>query len=52
MNYMPLIKKLFKSGNSIVVSIPSSWLKYHGLKEGDEVLMEVNDTIVIKPRRG
>ena len=47
-----MIKKLFKSGNSVVVSIPSSWLKYHGLKEGDEILMEVKDDIVIKPRRG
>jgi len=47
---MAMVRKLFKVGNSVVVSIPAEWVKYHELKEGDEVLMFVTDSIVIKPK--
>jgi len=48
---MPILKKLIKVGNSVAVVLPSQWLRYYGLKEGDEILMEINDAIVIKPKR-
>jgi len=35
-------RKLMKSGTSTVVTIPTEWLKEHGLEAGQEVLMLAN----------
>ncbi|MDD4601551.1 hypothetical protein SDC9_11239 [bioreactor metagenome] len=46
------VRKIFKAGNSCVVSLPASMLKTLGMKEGSHVSMEINReqrTIVLKP---
>lgn len=46
------VRKVFKTGNSCVVSLPLNMLKALGLKDGAHVSMEVNREkreIVLKP---
>lgn len=50
---MPLVKPLTKVGNSKMIVIPASWLKYHEEETGrpiDELLMELNDGIILRIR--
>lgn len=43
------VKKTFKIGNSLAVTIPSIWCKANNLKEKDKLILEVSaDKIVIK----
>ena len=37
---MATIRRLFKQGNSVVVSVPVWMLEYTGMGVGDQVLME------------
>jgi len=45
-------KNLLKVGGSLVVVIPTMWVKAQELKEGDSVIVEVTDDAVIitKPK--
>lgn len=46
------VRKLFKAGNSVVVSIPGDIMKVLGLSDGSHVSMEVNREkreLVLKP---
>jgi antitoxin component of MazEF toxin-antitoxin module len=47
------IRKIFKNGNSLVLSLPAKALNELGLTEGDRVLIEVSSdkekSIVIRP---
>lgn len=47
-----MLRKVFKTGNSIVVSLPRDALEYLGLSEGEDVSVELdreNRQIVISP---
>lgn len=49
-----MVRKIFKSGNSLVVSLPKESLQRLGLDEGSEVNVTVEEEggrIVIEPRR-
>lgn len=49
-----LTQKIFKNGNSMVVSIPKEYLNNLKLKEGSEVILhqdELEETITIAPKR-
>lgn len=49
---MPILKKIITHGGSRGITLPSSWLSLIEKETGKplkEVLMEVNDSIVIKP---
>ncbi|MCX7780626.1 MAG: AbrB/MazE/SpoVT family DNA-binding domain-containing protein [Negativicutes bacterium] len=46
------VRKLFKAGNSVVVSLPHDMLKTLGLSDGSHVAMEINREkreIILKP---
>lgn len=46
------VRKIFKAGNSSVISLPASMLKTLGLREGSHVSVEINREgreIVLKP---
>ncbi len=49
------IRKIFKTGNSLVQSLPAAFLKELELSEGDNVIIEVlqdkGKSIVIRPLR-
>lgn len=47
-----MVRKIFKTGNSIVVSIPQEMLESLGVGEGSEVMIELdlrNLRIIIQP---
>lgn len=49
-----MVRKIFKSGNSLVISLPKESLQRLGLDEGSEVNVTVDEEggrIVIEPRR-
>lgn len=49
-----MMRKIFKSGNSLVISLPKESLQRLGLEEGSEVnvtMEEESGRIVIEPRR-
>lgn len=41
-------RKLLKSGDSICVALPPSWLRYFKLKVGDEVEVVSNDEVTVR----
>lgn len=46
------IRKIFKAGNSCVVSLPANMLKTLGIKDGSHVSVEINreqKSIILKP---
>ncbi|MGI6093203.1 MAG: AbrB/MazE/SpoVT family DNA-binding domain-containing protein [Veillonellaceae bacterium] len=46
------VRKIFKAGNSCVVSLPANMLKTLGLKDGSHLTIEVNReqrAIILKP---
>ena len=45
------IQKLYRNGNSIVVSIPKEYLKKYNLRDGTEVVVEAKDGIVVNSRK-
>jgi len=50
---MPLVKRLLKIGNSRMVVLPASWLRYHEEETGrpiEELLMQVNGEITLRVR--
>jgi hypothetical protein len=49
---MPIIRALTVSGDSKVVTIPASWLRYAEEKKHKKIVaiaMEVNGSIILKP---
>jgi putative addiction module antidote len=47
-------RKIFKTGNSLVISLPKEWLLNLGLQEGSEVQVIVDEEsrrIIIEPLR-
>ncbi|MFQ5399397.1 MAG: AbrB/MazE/SpoVT family DNA-binding domain-containing protein [Anaerolineae bacterium] len=47
-----MVRKIFKSGNSLVISLPKESLQSVGLQEGSEVTIAVNEadgTVIIEP---
>ena len=49
---MPIIRALTVSGDSKVVTIPASWLRYAEEKKHKKIIaiaMEVNGSIILKP---
>lgn len=47
-----MVRKIFKTGNSLVVSLPKDSLKLLGLQEGSEISITVNEgqsQIIIEP---
>ena len=46
MEYEKFYGKIYKQGNSLVVTVPENIIKYAGYKEGDEV------TIMMKKKSG
>jgi len=47
---MPIKRKIVKVGKtSYAITLPKDWVELNSLKEGDEVWLEVNDYIVVKP---
>ncbi len=47
---MPIFveRSLFKTGDSLAVTLPKAWTKYFQLKAGDRVEIVVNDELVIR----
>ncbi|TSC87589.1 MAG: hypothetical protein G01um10147_567 [Microgenomates group bacterium Gr01-1014_7] len=44
-------QKLYKNGNSVVVSIPKEYLKKYNLRDGTEVVVEDKDGIVVTSKK-
>jgi len=36
-------------GGSLMVTLPKGWLRFHGLKAGDKVLVRTNRKLTIEP---
>jgi len=50
---MILVSKVFKEGNSLVVSLPEEVVAQLGLREGDEVSVSIDDAggrLIVKPK--
>jgi len=41
-------RKLLKSGDSVVVALPPSWLRYYHLKVGDTVEVVSNNDVIVR----
>jgi len=50
---MPILveRSLFKTGESLAVTLPKAWTKYLHLKAGDQVEIVVNDHLVIRVKK-
>ena len=44
-------QKLYKNGNSIVVSIPREYLKEYNMRDGTEVIVENKEGVLINPKK-
>lgn len=42
-------RKIIALGGSLVIPLPKGWLRYHDLKEKDEVELVTNESIIIRP---
>jgi AbrB family looped-hinge helix DNA binding protein len=46
------VRRIYQSGkSSCAVTLPSGWLRYLGLRPGDEVEVIANGEITIRPRQ-
>jgi antitoxin component of MazEF toxin-antitoxin module len=45
------IRRIFRTGNSLVMAIPKAMLKWSGLREGDRVMLQnaVGGNFTVKP---
>ena len=50
---MPIFveRSLFKTGDSLAVTLPKAWTKYFQLKAGDQVEIVANDELVIRVKK-
>ena len=50
---MPIFveRSLFKTGDSLAVTLPKAWTKYFQLKAGDQVEIVANNELVIRVKR-
>ena len=44
-------RKLFKTGESLAVTLPIAWLRYRNLRKGDRVEIVINDDLVIRAKQ-
>ena len=44
-------RPLFKTGNSLAVTLPKAWIRLFQLKGGDRVEIVVNDDLVIRTKK-
>lgn len=51
MNIIMITQKLFKNGNSVVVSIPKEILKKYNLRDGSQVVLEEKKNGVLLARQ-
>lgn len=42
------LRRLVKSGNSVVITLPPGWLRWAGLKAGNRVQVTTNSKVVIE----
>jgi bifunctional DNA-binding transcriptional regulator/antitoxin component of YhaV-PrlF toxin-antitoxin module len=49
--YMPQLerRRIYAAGRSLAVTLPQGWLRYLGIKAGDEVEIVTNGDLVIRP---
>ena len=48
---IPEERPLFKTGESLAVTLPRVWIKYFHLRAGDRVEIVVNEELVIRVKR-
>ena len=48
---IPEERPLFKTGESLAVTLPRVWIKYFHLRAGDRVEIVVNEELVIRAKR-
>ena len=48
---MPLLenRRIYAAGKSLAVTLPKGWLRYFGIKAGDEVEIVANGDLIIHP---
>lgn len=44
-------RPLFRTGQSLAVTLPAAWIKHFQLKAGDQVEIVANDDIVIRAKK-
>jgi len=45
------VRKIRKTGDSVSVGLPQDWLRYNKLAPGDEVEIEYDGEVRIRPKR-
>ena len=50
---MPIleVRRIYKAGGSLALTLPKGWLAYFNIKCGDEVEVEGNGQLTIRPRK-
>lgn len=50
---MPIVvrRSLFKTGDSLAVTLPKAWIRFFKLRPGDHVLIVANEHIIIKAEK-
>jgi len=48
---IPEERPLFKTGESLAVTLPRVWIKYFHLRAGDRVEIVVNEELIIRVKR-
>ena len=50
---MPILveRSLFKTGDSLAVTLPKAWLEYFRLRAGDQVEIVANDELTIRVKK-
>ena len=44
-------RSLFRTGNSLAVTLPKAWINYFGLRPGDRVVITADDRIIIEAKK-
>jgi len=45
------IRRIYRTGRSVAVTLPQDWLRGNGLRPGDEVEIRYDGEVHIRPRR-
>ncbi|MDD4986513.1 MAG: AbrB/MazE/SpoVT family DNA-binding domain-containing protein [Dehalococcoidales bacterium] len=48
---IPDERSLFKTGESLAVTLPKAWIKYFHLKAGDQVEIVVGEDLAIRAKK-
>jgi antitoxin component of MazEF toxin-antitoxin module len=46
-----VVRTLFRTGESLAVTLPAAWVRYQQLKAGDRVEIVINDDLVVRTKR-